>query len=175
MITSDHGECFGEVSHFDPTFRTPLHGPEGGIHECQAHVPLLVKPPGDSYTPDRVSKAASLTEFPTSVRDALAGDLSRESFVPDDRVLVTMSQQHEPTCLAVYENEGERIRTVSKWGSTIVEGHVHDAQTNYIGAATVDIDIGAIDRQLSDQKVCSDRTETMSDEVKQRLGDLGYR
>jgi arylsulfatase A-like enzyme len=63
VVTSDHGEGFGEV---DRLKSTRLVGHVEGIHERQLHVPLLVKRPRQE-TGEVVRDPASLTNFPAVV------------------------------------------------------------------------------------------------------------
>jgi arylsulfatase A-like enzyme len=70
VITSDHGECFGEYSHVQPT-RLAGHGP--GIAEELVHVPLVVRDPATDGG-NTVSAPASLTRFPSAVDAARRGD-----------------------------------------------------------------------------------------------------
>jgi arylsulfatase A-like enzyme len=46
VVTSDHGEGFGEPSRIRPNARVAAHG--AGIHEVLCHVPLVVSGPGQS-------------------------------------------------------------------------------------------------------------------------------
>lgn len=62
VITSDHGEGFGEQSGFRKG-RCAGHGPSCGPEEELLHVPLIVKFPGQS-SPERVDDIATLTRFP---------------------------------------------------------------------------------------------------------------
>jgi arylsulfatase A-like enzyme len=63
VVTSDHGEGFGEV---DRLKGTRLVGHVEGIHERQLHVPLLVKRPGQ-HEGEVVRDPATLTNFPAVV------------------------------------------------------------------------------------------------------------
>ncbi|WP_129115808.1 sulfatase [Halegenticoccus tardaugens] len=69
VITSDHGEGFGEVSRLKGI---RIAGHVDGIHEALLHVPLVVKLPGQTEG-ERVREPASLTRFPAVVRAALDG------------------------------------------------------------------------------------------------------
>ncbi|MFC7028103.1 sulfatase [Halomicroarcula sp. GCM10025710] len=64
VITSDHGEGFGEPSRLRPGVRVAEHGV--AIHEVLFHVPLIVRQPGQT-DPRRFEDPVSLTAFPDVV------------------------------------------------------------------------------------------------------------
>ena len=84
VITSDHGEGFGERSKVRDGFRTSNQ--RMGVHEVLLHVPLLVKPPANC--PDSggmtVKDLASLTQFPGAVKAEIEGEPVAERFVRDE-------------------------------------------------------------------------------------------
>jgi arylsulfatase len=129
VVTSDHGEAFGERSYFDPSHRLVAHGANGGIHDERAHVPLVVKFPGQSESRE-ITAPASLTEFPAVVREA--ADCEPDAFVPDDEVLVTLDDGYEEQMYAVYESQGPetRMRVVNDSETAAVV--IHDPQTKYL-------------------------------------------
>jgi arylsulfatase A-like enzyme len=79
IITSDHGEAFGEYSQVSPSVRLCDHS--WGIHEVQTHVPLVVKEPNQSEG-ERIQRPASLTEFPDVVRETIRNK-EAGSFIPE--------------------------------------------------------------------------------------------
>lgn len=86
VVTSDHGEGFGEKSNIRPNARVTGHGV--GIHECLLHVPLIVNFPGQN-SGSTVSAPASLTNFPKLVNSVLKDTHSHDELVPDDRVIAS--------------------------------------------------------------------------------------
>jgi arylsulfatase A-like enzyme len=93
VVTSDHGEAFGEFSQVSPSVRLCDHS--WGIHEVQTHVPLVVKHPGQEEG-EQIRKPASLVEFPTVVRETIAEN-DTPSFVPEsESVLASTYRVPEP-------------------------------------------------------------------------------
>jgi hypothetical protein len=87
IITSDHGEGFGEPSPIRPSQYAVGH--TVGAHESQVHVPLIVSSP-DSYQGSRVSDLATLTNFPLVVKSAVAGNVHPEQeFITGDEIITT--------------------------------------------------------------------------------------
>ncbi|WP_159904687.1 sulfatase-like hydrolase/transferase [Salinirussus salinus] len=84
VITSDHGEGFGEVSRL--TNRTKMVTHSWGIHEVLTHVPLVVKYP-DQNSSQVISQPASLVAFPKTVRAAVERGTDYDSFVPEGPVI----------------------------------------------------------------------------------------
>jgi hypothetical protein len=93
VITSDHGEGFGEPSRVRPDARVAAHG--AGIHEALLHVPLVVRVPGQTEG-RRVEEPASLTRFPAAVRALLDGELDHDAFVPEGPVVASSHGLEEP-------------------------------------------------------------------------------
>jgi arylsulfatase A-like enzyme len=79
IVTSDHGEAFGEYSQVSPSVRLCDHS--WGIHEVQTHVPLVVKGPNQSEG-EQIQRPASLTEFPDVVREMI-DNKEAGSFIPE--------------------------------------------------------------------------------------------
>ena len=69
IVTSDHGEAFGEQSRVDPDLRLREH--KWGIHEVLTHVPLVVQYPGQTAG-RTVDEVVSLTDIPTVARSVAA-------------------------------------------------------------------------------------------------------
>lgn len=191
VITSDHGEGFGEMSRVRPDARVTAHG--AGIHECLLHVPLLVKRPGQS-TGSRTGEVASLTKFPDAVRAVLNDRDDAGLFVPDGPVFASSHGLEEPMeeralkhvddlwrfngpALAVYEDaeygvrkymswrteHGAEIRSVTAKESYIVSDEYGNEQANEVFA------------DVKDVGVRTDAEQTDLDESTQRrLKDLGY-
>lgn len=70
VITSDHGEGFGEPSQIRPNQHAIGHS--FGLHESQTHVPLIVRFPRRTDTEQgRYRELASLTYFPSVVMNSI--------------------------------------------------------------------------------------------------------
>ncbi|SER78756.1 sulfatase-like hydrolase/transferase [Natrinema salaciae] len=86
VVTSDHGEGFGERSLVEPGVRMADHS--WGIHEVLTHVPLVVKYPGQQ-TARRYSDVVSLTEFPEAVTASMNENWIGDPFVTDEPVVAS--------------------------------------------------------------------------------------
>jgi len=190
VVTSDHGEGFGERSALTPAVRLVDHS--WGIAEALTHVPLVVKAPGQ-VAEKRVTAPATLTRFPAAVQAALAGDDVDAAFVPEEapvrcstvRIeapgdeLPIPAPDREPyfgPWRAVYH---ERDGTVYKYATRQddeVALAVHDAQT----ATPVDADAAAPverafdDLSAADVRIGDAEDRQVEDDVEDRLADLGY-
>jgi arylsulfatase A-like enzyme len=188
VITSDHGEGFGEPSRIRPGARVAAHG--AGIHEVLTHVPLVVRYPDTES--DRVEETASLTEFPGVVRSALAGDLGTDAFVPDGPVLVSSHGLEEPMeeralrytgdlhrfngdCRAIYTGGGHDVTKSLSWREKQATIRVHTPTASY---KTHDDDESAVDEafgQFPDLDIRLEHESTDIDSAtEERLKDLGY-
>jgi arylsulfatase len=193
IITSDHGEVFGERSYFNPGYSENVHrrylkaghGEAGGIHDTGVYVPLIVKPPEDGYEPQRVRQAASLTEFPSSVRTAIEGGRPGETFVPDDHVVVSVPQEIRPgrnvdkptlrrPCFAVYETTDDGVEVTIQWGEELATGVVYDAQQACIRRVDGKVAIDPKWDDFEDAGVWEGSEDAASADVRQRQEDLGY-
>lgn len=185
VITSDHGEGFGERSVLNDAVRLIDHS--WGIDDELAHVPLIVKYPEQS-TPETVRAPATLARFPTVVRAAIDGD--RADFIPSDgRALTTTYRVEEPgeglppsrAELAPYFGPWHAVCHDTEAGIR-VDAIRRDDQVRTAPSAgrgcTVD---GEADRALVESVVeaiepvdVTGETATMDDAVEQRLQELGY-
>lgn len=173
VVTSDHGEAFGEQSYFDPEYRLVAHGADGGIHDERAHVPLVVKYPGQR-TGRRVEAPASLTTFPDVVRAVREGDAGYEEFVPDGPVLVTLDAGYEQAACAVYDEDGDGVRMQTVSGSEVATVVIRDAQIKYkvneCASLAQEFLESFTDRGLSVPQESKDIDQT----TREHLADLGY-
>lgn len=93
VVTSDHGEGFGEYSRVEPDLRMAAH--KLGIHECLLHVPLLVKYPWQTGN-QTISTLACTTGFPQAVRNAREGTWTGEEFVRETVIASSRSPRGQP-------------------------------------------------------------------------------
>jgi len=113
VITSDHGEGFGEQSRLTPPVRLVDHS--WGIAEELTHIPLLVKEPGQDAG-HWVSEVASLTRFPAVVKAGLNGQPAAEKFLPPDgRVLSSTYRITPPGEELPLDNETEKEPYFGPW------------------------------------------------------------
>jgi hypothetical protein len=86
VVTSDHGEGFGEYSMVSNSVRLIDHS--WGIGDELAHVPLVVKSPGQEQR-ETVDAPATLTRFPAAVAAARVGE--EPDLLPSNGDAVTTS------------------------------------------------------------------------------------
>lgn len=188
VITSDHGEGFGEWSRLNRNVRMADHS--WGIHETLTHVPLIVSEP-DSTTGADVHRPASLTEFPAVVDDLLDGD--EPSFVPDDGpVLASTFRLEDPESVlpdaceqrheyagpwrAVYETGDDGVIKHAENGETAMSRLVPNAQDSCpTDAGNPDLLEAAFAEQSPvDIKPGSGESGPLEAEVEDQLEQLGY-
>jgi len=201
VITSDHGEGFGERSRLRPKFRIGSHSI--GIHECLQHVPLLVRYPSQSCRSD-ISTPVSLTMFPDIVKQAVqSSELApTEGFVSEDPTFSscrhdrlyeyvlseekwgtkdyadTIPWSHfSGTASAVYEKNGETVNKDAVWGGSNVEVKISDAQnTMKVSKKTSSIAQNfAQSLSSKDVRVNQPTIDAVNKETLNRLQSLGYK
>jgi arylsulfatase A-like enzyme len=194
VITSDHGECFGESSHVQPT-RLAGHGP--GIAEELLHVPLVVRDPGTDGG-NTISGSASLTRFPSAVEAARRGDDVAEQFAAEPTLVSydglpesakirgreyaaddTLESLDGTSC-AVYVNRSPGVRKYVQWRNRTGVVQTVDAQTAYrVASDTAEVSdadehIDAAFADLSDAGVRTAATGDIDAATEDRLKQLGY-
>lgn len=183
VITSDHGEGFGEYSLLNSNVRLIDHS--WGIGDEVTHVPLLVKPPG-STSNKTVTEPATLTQFPTVVRETVNGNTG--SFVPETGEAVTSSYRVEEPgnnlpipaderkpyfgpwhAVCRMQNEQILVDAVRREDhvrySPVVRQNVKSGDPDYINSVMDEFSSANIRRE----------DNTINDEVEQRLHELGYK
>ena len=197
VVTSDHGEGFGEVSRLKGT---RLVGHVEGIHESQLHVPLVVKHPGQTEG-ERVAEPASLTNFPAVVRAVLEGDdeRAREGFT-EGPIVASSAGLTEPNMKlarefceeddlwqfcgemrAVFEADAESdvdgaVLKDADWEDESVGVRVVDSHASYVRERDDGGRVGEVFGGFSDAGVRESGTDVddVDDATRQRLRDLGY-
>lgn len=188
VITSDHGEGFGERSRVRSSVRHVLHG--YGAHEVQFHVPLL------SYTPVReegrlVTDLASPIHFPEFVRAHVEdGTEPSTGFVSEDPLLVSSYEQesllqraesypvdvsrYAGDAHAVYVPDEDRIVKQLLWRddstALAIDKTPRVEELPDEGAARVE-------RELKKQEAFDIKSETVEDidsSTEEQLRELGY-
>lgn len=194
VVTSDHGEGFGEPSRVRPGVRVAGHNTS--LHEAILHVPLIVKFPGQDEG-RRLPRLAALTRFPDVVDRALGGTAEPEDFcvetayatsfglLVDEQLRSRAERYHDPDSLhgftermrAVYTDEGEGVWKDIAWGDrNAVRIRVRDAQTAYV---TEHIDPSAVDEPFdafadTELTIEGSGVAAVDESTRQRLEDLGY-
>ena len=192
IITSDHGEAFGERSRLDDRVR--LRGHKWGIHEVLTHVPLVVSYPGQ--TGGRVvDTPVSLTDIPALGRAAAteADPAAARPLADTDRVLASTFQLREKK-LAKYSSVENNRAYVGPWRAVYEPGEDgtvrkfarHDDRSLALlidneGEPDPMGDSGeALDRitqaygPIENSEILTQETAEIDDELEQRLEDLGY-
>lgn len=191
VITSDHGEGFGEPSYVRPDARLAAHGQ--GIDEALLHVPLLVKGPSQD-TASTVQKVTSLTQFPAAVQSALDDQWSNDAFVSKESVVASSHGLEEPMkeraskycddlwrfdgdARAVYRNEDGLVRKDMTWRDEDASILIYNAKLStkvddgdahkYVENTFADIS----DRGVRDE---DEGMDDVDEATQKRLEDLGY-
>jgi arylsulfatase A-like enzyme len=185
VVTSDHGDGFGEHSRVDPRVRAAYHS--WGIHEVLTHVPLLVRHPGGD-DPGATDRLASLTRFPSVVEETLDGE--RGSFAVEEYAVASTQRLERPDVMlpadcedreqyggpwrAVYEQDGDAVRKYATHGDAAATIHVRDAQTSYrIGDEGADV-VAERYGSFESAAVSDGESDELESSVEDQLEDLGY-
>jgi arylsulfatase len=190
VITSDHGEGFGEVSNVGPDRRIAAHN--YGIHESLLNVPLLVKLPSQSKG-RQISKLSSITNIADIVRHYIKGmdgnpleklipetvmatyaglenqmEMSAKSYVDD-------ISKYDTEGHAVYERHKDYIVKYQSWGNDYSIEIISQGTNDRMFESPKEV----IDRKVintSDVDVAvTDNREYIDKRTKKQLEELGYR
>lgn len=187
IVTSDHGEGFGEVSPLNG--RTRLVDHNWGIHEVLTHVPLIVSAPHQTQG-EIIDDLTSLVNLRSTIEEVVDENDSDGRVRNEGPVFTSTTRLHESDSSifedsenavedyigpwrAVYEEVDGTIRKYCqhRGDSRIIE--VYDAQqSRVLDADCEDVVEEAFDG-LSPRDIKEDPKE-MSDRVEQQLTDLGY-
>lgn len=190
VITSDHGEGFGERSRIRPA---RVAGHNVAVHEVILHVPLVVKHPGQKET-DEVESVATLARFPTVVEQSVEGNRSTGGFVPerpvvassyrieDDEALKSRALEYcndlnafESHTHVVYENDAV-VKKYVTWKNKEATIEVKNAQESYKIANEGGEKVRDVFEKMEEAEVrkIGSRIEDIDDATYQRLQKLGY-
>jgi arylsulfatase A-like enzyme len=188
VVTSDHGEGFGELSRL--TGRTRMVDHSWGIHEVLTHVPLLVKYP-EQTVGDRVEELASLVAFPDTVDSLRDGEVDTDSFVSDGPVVASTTRLREADDAifengtedasdyygpwrALYDREDGRVSKYIQRGEQCIEIDF-DARHNHqvVGEISPSVVREAF-QSLPERDVRKEGATEIRADVEDRLTDLGY-
>jgi arylsulfatase A-like enzyme len=188
VVTSDHGEGFGEISPL--TGRTKLVDHSWGIHEVVTHVPLVVKYPGQD-SGERVDRVAALSEFPATVRATLAGDVGRDSFAPDGPVVSSTYRLREADDIifegseeaasdyhgpwrAVYESSEDGVLKYARKDDASLTLEIRDAGNNSIVERSDGGRVVEVFDEMEPVEIKETGEKEVSADVEDRLTELGY-
>jgi arylsulfatase len=196
IVTSDHGQAFGELSRVRPDVRLVNHSL--GIHEVLTHVPLVVRPPGGSDLSD-ISVPVSLSRVYDCIKNIVSSDEINAKPMTSDKK-VTASSHNEPppnignghwnpfvdeidkipwggTAHAVYENSGDHVSKYVKWGKREATIDISDAQnsmktSNECGES---IDKALTEPITGSLRVTNTSSNNIDQETVEQLKKMGYR
>jgi arylsulfatase A-like enzyme len=186
VVTSDHGEGFGERS---PVRDVKIAGHNIGEHEINLHVPLLIKHPWQSDG-NTSSDLVSLTSLPAKIRSIVYDSNPTGEFVEKPVVAVTgglrdvqqetLREQNvdltpfQGESEVLYERDGDKIVKWIRWGES-------ETVRERINTDATEIHIDE-ERLLHTFESFEDvglkfeyRLRSVNEETEQRLKDLGYR
>jgi arylsulfatase A-like enzyme len=195
VVTSDHGEGFGERSRVTPEVRLVDHS--WGLHERLTHVPLVVVEPGqyESGMSRHVTDLATLQRFPAAVRAAVAGESAADAFVPDGPVLSStycvdppgdelplVEAHREPyfgPWRAVYRETGDGVRKSVTRRDDSATVQIRDARVSYrLAADDLEEDpvevVDGIFGELDGADVALGEGDELDAATEQHLEELGY-
>lgn len=190
VVTSDHGEGFGEESRIRPDTRLAGHG-EAKLHEVLLHVPLLVKAPGQERGAT-VSDPVSLSLFPDAVETAVSGDSESRLFDSGGPVLATAVGLQDADndgagryCddlssfmgrgRAVYETTPNGVRKHMTWKDHSVSLALEaDGTVRQLEDGSTRDRVVAAFSGVEDAGVARENRSEVDEETLQELKDLGY-
>jgi len=192
VVTSDHGEGFGETSRLQDGVRIAEHGV--AIHDAVVHVPLLVRYP-EQTEPRRFDRPATLTAFPDVVNAIRDGERPSAGFCPDGPVVATAVGLDEP----LQRRASDYVSDLSPWladkravfdydeaagvvlkycrvRDTAATIHSRDPQTAYRVARADEGRVDDVFEELTELDVRTDGESLadLDDNTYGRLEDLGY-
>jgi len=193
IVTSDHGEAFGEGSRVHPGVRLRAH--KWGIHEVLTHVPLIINYPGQTEG-QVVDDVVSLTDTPYLVESTIAGNrdgtppASDEPLVSEDPVLASTFRLPEWK-RSKYGSVDDLDRYIGPWRAVYDgnEGTVRKYAQHHQNTVTLDIygpddvelverdDGGRVSREfdtLDESTVLEEERADIDDDLEEQLEDLGY-
>ncbi len=187
IITSDHGEAFGERSQVDPSVR--LKGHSWGIHEVQTHVPLVIKFP-EQHQGRVVDEVVSLTDLPLLFQSAVQGTIDDTVLVSDGPVLASTFRLLEEDAAKYGEIDGIE-RFTGPWRTmyescddgvkkTAVKGDCHFTgvipDTQKVHSVSREANSRVLDEfaRISDSDIVTEESTEIEEDVEDHLEDLGY-
>lgn len=192
VITSDHGEAFGEKSRLERDVRLIEHS--WGIHEVLLHVPLIVKEP-KQQSGDEIPRVSSLTQFPDVVRDTLRGEeKSAKSFVPKKEPVISSTFRIQPPgdslpldknerdpyfgpWRAAYFEEGDKIaKYSSRRQNQCLLSKIINAQTSFDVSYSNGDKLNSIFEEIDEVNIEIGEAESreLTKDVEDQLAELGY-
>lgn len=186
IVTSDHGEAFGEQSRVDPNVSLSSHN--WGIHEVLTHVPLIIKYP-EQLSGNTVDDLVTLTDLPVMIESVVGGNTDTDQLVSDDVILssterlfeedVTKHEPHIPDQYigpyrAVYKNRSNKVRKYIQKRDKYATVDIDDPHNIQLVSQKEHTVVADAYDQLSDRSVLLENTTESNEQLKNHLEDLGY-
>lgn len=172
IITSDHGEGFGERSLFDGR---QLLGHGGSVDEQVLHVPLLVRRP-EQESPDTVSDPVSLAEVPDEIRSVVGGadadDRSGSFGTRGEAIAGARIGEEEVDVL--YRTGDASVEKYVLSTETAYTERVHTVETSHRCSEEVPPSARERLKALGDASITVEGSEEVSEDARKRLTALGY-
>ena len=187
VITSDHGEGFGEPSNIRPNQNVVGHTLGG--HESQLHVPLIVHVPGFQEGKEEISQLASLTRFPSVVRKTIDRDDSPAREFVSEVALATqlgLSDEDVDAAASYGIDSGPitgdiRIAYEHSNGSVYKYASWKDRQLSFRGSSVNEVEnfdeyekMNEFYRDVDYVNISKRKPKNIDTEVKNRLEKFGY-
>jgi len=186
IITSDHGEGFGEQSRVDPD--VGLSGHSWGLHEVLTHVPLVIKYPGQTGG-RTIERLVSLTDLPEMIQSIADGEPKHLESVSGEPVLAStfrlfeeavdkqepkIPEQYIGPFRAVYENHDGTVRKYIQKRDKYATIDIHDPHDIRIISRDERSKVEEVYGQLSEQPVRVEKETGIDEAVEEHLEELGY-
>lgn len=172
VITSDHGEAFGETSFRDDI---TLAQHVIGAHECLLHVPLLVKSPRQQEG-KKIQKPATLTKFPAVARDPDKSFVADTAYAMDSGLNEVNTEMLEKwvgerderffrTLWVAYHKDEGAVFKHMKWNN----------KKTCVNLETGETEPTEVEFEFEEKEVMVNAESDVDESVKERLAELGYR
>ncbi len=187
IVTSDHGEAFGERSRLNEDVR--LRGHKWGIHEVLTHVPLVISYP-DDLGGRRVDEPVSLTELPALMRAAADGESGHDAVTAPEQILastfrlpaekrakyasIDTIEGYLGPWEAMYEAHDGGVHKIARHGDRYVTVDIPGAGKANVRSRAADERLEAAFGRLADSGIVTEETVEIDEDLEQQLEDLGY-
>jgi len=186
VVTSDHGEAFGERSRLLPGVRLRDH--KWGVHEALTHVPLVVSYP-DQREGRVVEEVVSLTAMPALVRTAAPGGTGEDPLSGGEVLASTFRLPEEKRSKyssiddigryvgpwrAVYETREGTVRKFARKGDHGLTLDIHGPREVTVVAEDDSGRVADCYNRLTDTDLVTQQTTDIDDDLEEQLEDLGY-
>ncbi|WP_171908118.1 sulfatase-like hydrolase/transferase [Natrialba sp. SSL1] len=188
IVTSDHGEAFGEYSRVDP--QVQLVGHSWGIHECLLHIPLVIKLPGQDAG-CTIRQAASLTHIPDLIRSVVNREEKPEMALTNKDVVASTYRLLEERAAknfgsisgverfvgpwrAVYKNNENSVRKFAQKGDYYLTLDIHSPQKAEVISHDNHDYVGGKFNNSENNGLVTKKSTDIDEGLEDHLKDLGY-